>query len=117
MVQNLGWGYGIAEQTNPKSENQSPRLIVSPNPFRGKTEIRYEIPDKKVIGSQQSVASIKIFDPTGRLVKSFSDLHNSGHSVCWFGDDDLNRKVSEGIYFVRLKTNGFELTEKVILMI
>ncbi len=116
MVQNLGWGYGIAEQTNPKSESRLPRLIVSPNPFRGKTEIRYVIPDKKGIRSQHSVASIKIFDPSGRLVKSFSDIHSSGYSVSWFGDDNLNRRVSEGIYFVRLQTGDFELTEKVILM-
>jgi flagellar hook assembly protein FlgD len=86
---------------------------IYPNPFRNKTDITFSV--------AQSVQcrELKIYDATGRLVKSF-DLPTPYSllptSVCWDGTDELNRKVPAGVYFVQLETDAHCLTRKAILL-
>jgi hypothetical protein len=110
-VGNLSSYIGIAEAENSKSEIRNPKLEVYPNPFRNVTGIKFQIPNQKVV-------SIKIYDISGRVVKSFSlttDYCVLG-TIVWDGTDDLGRRLPSGVYFVRLATDAFKQIEKAILL-
>ncbi len=110
---------GIEENTG-KSMPRNYRLDVYPNPFKNALMIRLQIPDNGLISSQYSVASIKIYDASGRLVKTFSDiqcsLNNSVGYVLWSGEDDSGCKLPAGVYFVKLETKYYETVKKMVLL-
>ena len=85
-----------------------------PNPFRRMTAIRYQI---GVDSRQKSVASLKIYDVSGRMIRQwdYSTMGQSDHIV-WDGTDQNNRKVSAGVYFVRFEAGDYNKTEKAILL-
>jgi hypothetical protein len=89
-------------------------LEISPNPFRQITDIRYQITD-----SEYQALELKIYDVSGRSVKTFqlptSDLLSS-NVVRWDGKDNTGKKVAEGVYFVRLQSTNLHITKKVILV-
>ncbi|MEO0226663.1 MAG: C25 family cysteine peptidase [candidate division WOR-3 bacterium] len=106
--------------------NSYSQLLVCPNPFLEKTEIRYEIRD---MGRYMSVypishishlpsASIKIYDITGRLVRSFSPLtvNNKRSTIIWDGTDNWGRHLPAGVYFVRLEAWGLSKVKKAVLI-
>jgi flagellar hook assembly protein FlgD len=93
------------------------------NPFSKLTKISF--------GNEQSAESIelKIYDATGRLVKSFNlispaSLREAGRAgvlplasiVCWDGTDKHGLSLPAGVYFIRLEGNDFAKEEKVILL-
>ncbi len=93
-------------------------LQISPNPFRYKTDIRYQIREG-VDSRQKTVVSMKIYNAAGRLVKNFSSLSSViGHpsSVTWDGRDDQNRMLSSGVYFLKLQAGDYSATEKLLLI-
>ena len=100
-------------------------IEVYPNPFRNKTEIRYRISDvgqgllqEPMVLSEPEV-NLAIYDVTGRMVKSFNLVtcySLLATSVVWDGTDDSGHKLPFGVYFVRLETDEFRKTEKVILL-
>jgi|GEM_PF-4488932 len=93
-------------------------LQIRPNPFINKTEIKFLIPEKTIsnVGTGFASGSLKIYDATGRLVKQFNHLTNYQSSITWDGTDDSGRKLPSGVYFIRLESNEFKETEKVILL-
>lgn len=142
-----GWGdYSCLEKTNvvvgiTESEildvgRVTPTLSLWPNPFYGTIDIRYQITEE--VGSssalresstfgreQKIVASIKIYDVAGKVVKTFPRLtHDSATQygglrtthITWHGDDDFGRKVPAGIYFVRFEARDYKKIEKAILL-
>ncbi|MCK4251319.1 T9SS type A sorting domain-containing protein, partial [candidate division WOR-3 bacterium] len=89
--------------------------IISPNPFKGKIEIRY------CIGQSAEGIELKIYDTSGRVVRSFpivnlSNQNKSVVSVYWDGADDSNRKLPNGIYFCNLSTGDTIYTRKMVLL-
>lgn len=60
--------------------------------------------------------TLKTYDVTGGVVKVFcdKDMVKTNQSIIWDGRDDLNRKLANGIYFVRLEADGCCKTEKLI---
>jgi hypothetical protein len=75
--------------------------VVRPNPFRPATTIQYGM-------ARPGSAEIKIFDVSGRVVRSlFSGISAAGyHTVVWDGRDDRGASVPSGIYFCRLHAAG-----------
>ncbi len=57
----------------------------------------------------EGVASIKIFDVSGRLVGSFSLATDYclPNTLIWDGSDAPGRKLPGGVYFVRLEAGNF----------
>ncbi|MCK4255507.1 hypothetical protein KAX35_01360, partial [candidate division WOR-3 bacterium] len=102
---------------------------VSPNPFRNETVISLECINRVDATVTWLQHSIKIYDLTGRLIRTFNLCNpcKSVESVIWDGRDDLGRKVTTGVYFVKfdadpirdLRSYGageFSKTRKVILI-
>lgn len=112
------WGktypfYGLQERSALK-EIDLALLTVNPNPFRTTTNIRFELPD-----AHSRKISLRIFDITGRLVRSLGPANTENgfpSSVVWDGRDDRGRKVAAGIYFARLEAPGRNLVQKMVLL-
>jgi hypothetical protein len=77
--------------------NIQPLIKVHPNPFRGQTIIQLTAPIE--IGK-----SLKIYNSSGRLLKTFSNSNNqslkTNNYFVWDGKDELGNKVGSGIYFI-----------------
>ncbi|MEO0083253.1 MAG: T9SS type A sorting domain-containing protein [candidate division WOR-3 bacterium] len=90
-----------------------PPMLYSPkpNPFNNRTEIRFQIPVKTRV-------DLKVYNSVGRLVNTLvSDEVSPGYYIMnWNGKDEMGRRQSNGIYFVRLKTQDYDATTKVILI-
>jgi len=63
-------------------------------------------------------AHLKIYDATGRLVRSFqiTPENLSTTQVIWDGTDNTGRKTPSGIYFVHLETEQSQIVEKFVLL-
>jgi flagellar hook assembly protein FlgD len=69
------------------------------------------------IGHSEESGALKIYDASGRVVKSFTlGPSSSALSIRWNGTDDAQRDVPTGIYFVRLETASEQLVEKIVLI-
>ena len=112
--------YGLDVEENP-ALNPKPLPVLyqnCPNPFSGRTQIRFQILDEAG-SSQKSVVSIKIFDAAGRSVKSFNQLTNNQslvNQVTWDGKDDIGEELPSGAYFYRLDVGDFTETKKMLLI-
>ena len=82
-----------------------------PNPFNPSTTI-----DVSVAFDTQ--ITLNIYDINGRLVSTLADgVYDTGyHSFVWNGLDQTGNKVSAGIYFYSLQTEGMSMTKKMMLM-
>ncbi|MCK4252294.1 T9SS type A sorting domain-containing protein [candidate division WOR-3 bacterium] len=112
---------GITEENALGSEYANPALEVYPNPFTKTTEIRWQIPDIQMqeTGSKKQDVSLKIYDVSGRLVKSFllpTFNFSLPTSIMWHGDDNSGCKLAPGVYFVRLETDNHTEVKKAILL-
>jgi len=63
---------------------------------------------------------IKVFDVSGRLVRSLADrLFPAGeHTVQWDGGDDAGRRAPRGVYFtqVRYQNSKFAAAKKLTVL-
>ncbi|MDI6839604.1 MAG: alpha/beta fold hydrolase [bacterium] len=80
---------------------------VSPNPFGSEAKIRFGLPKKGVV-------SLKIYDISGRLVKT---LVNSKKEPGYYNVSFDAKGLATGIYFAKFEAGGgYTKTEKLILM-
>ncbi|MEO0126200.1 MAG: C25 family cysteine peptidase [candidate division WOR-3 bacterium] len=109
----------IEEGSNSQSAIRNPKLEVYPNPFKNHCVIKFQIPNKSEIRIPKSEISLKIYDVSGRVVKSFnheSCILNHASGIIWSGDDDIGRRLSAGVYFIRLETSDYTELEKTVLL-
>jgi hypothetical protein len=83
-----------------RSETPSRPILraAMPNPFQNRTALAYDLP-------HQARVSLRIYDVTGRLVRSLVSgaVQEAGHhSVEWDGCDDSGAAAPAGMYFVGL---------------
>lgn len=83
----------------------------APNPFRGSTEIRYEVAAR---GSVELV----VFDVRGRIVRSLANgEHTPGrYAAAWDGRDESGRQLPPGIFFYRISFPGYTAVRKTVLL-
>jgi hypothetical protein len=86
-----------------------PAVVAAPNPFRSDTAIRFEL-------SVTGFVDWRVFDVRGRLVRRSPPkrLEAGDRTVVWDGRDAAGRSVPAGVYFVRLKSDSFTATRKVV---
>ncbi len=94
-VYNGGGGTGLEAE----GQNEQLSLSVYPSPFNPATCIRYNAP------RTSARIELSIYDAAGHIVRKMPGVSGS-HSVIWDGVDNNNRKVSSGVYIVRLKVGN-----------
>ncbi|MEO0164978.1 MAG: T9SS type A sorting domain-containing protein, partial [candidate division WOR-3 bacterium] len=99
-----------------QSAIRNPKLEVYPNPFKNHCVIKFRIPNNSAVRNPKSEISLKIYDVSGRLVKSLNRLTNYQSSIIWSGDDDIGRKLPSGVYFIDFKSDEIKEMEKVIML-
>ena len=104
----LGQVVGIEEESSRFSVqgSKSELLQNAPNPFGGRTVIRYSLPAAGAV-------TLEVYDITGRLVEFLVDEHQKPglYQVRW---EPKGR--ASGIYFYRLQAGEFRDTKKMILV-
>ena len=86
-------------------------FAVSPNPSRKRVSLSLSIPEtRRVI--------VDVYDITGKRLSRVTDrvFEPGEYEILWNGRDDTGRRVPCGIYFFRLKSEGYTRVKKVILM-
>ncbi|MEO0226614.1 MAG: C25 family cysteine peptidase [candidate division WOR-3 bacterium] len=108
------------------------QLQVYPNPFQNHCVIKFQIPNPKFQTNSKSqipnknlstryslLATLCIYDATGRLVRDFPRLTTyDGRSteIIWDGTDDLGRRLPAGVYFIRLECGKNSKVAKAVLL-
>lgn len=82
-----------------------------PNPFGPATRVDFSIPAKANV-------SLAIYDVTGRAVRTLAEgAREAGrYSIPWDGRDATGARVSAGVYFYRLTSEGETLTRKMTIL-
>jgi len=72
----------------------------------------------KIHGFIGATVNLTAYDITGRVVRTFFEesFLKTNQNITWDGRDDLNRKLPNGIYFLRFETDDCCKTEKTILL-
>jgi hypothetical protein len=100
---------GAASAPELSQHFDDPRIGSAPNPFSRETAIRFDMP-------QQAVVDLRIFDASGRVVRTLlagSTLLPGVQTVNWDGRDDRGRSVSAGVFFARLATPTWSRTQRI----
>jgi hypothetical protein len=77
-----------------------------PNPFNPLTNFRFSL-------AKESRVTLRVYDPLGRLVRTVIDeKKRAGIHTVPFNAGGL----SSGVYFYRIRAEGFEKTKKMVLL-
>jgi hypothetical protein len=111
--------YGQIVSATPRANEDIPGVVHRyelgqnyPNPFNPATVIRINL------ANNNEMASLKVYDATGKLVKV---LHNgvvNGFTATysWDGTDRNGQAVASGVYFYEFKTPNFAAMKKMIFL-
>ncbi len=110
-------GVFLATNLTSASNNEITEIKYSislsnyPNPFNPTTTINYSL-------KENSQVSLNIYNIKGQKVKQLvSDQLSAGqHSITWNGTDEFGKPVSGGIYFYKLKGDGYVRVQKMVLL-
>ncbi len=85
---------------------------LRPNPSRGSTTIRFDIPD------HSGPVHLVIYNVRGQRVCTVVDepVDRGRHERSWDGNDDHGRPVASGVYFARLLVDGNADDQKVMVL-
>jgi len=83
----------------------------TPNPFRGGTDISYQLPSFTHV-------SLRVYDVSGRLVRILKEGEEPAgfYTAVWDRKDERGRDVASGVYFYRYVTPLFEETRKMVVL-
>jgi flagellar hook assembly protein FlgD len=83
-----------------------------PNPFNPRTAIHFDVP------AGGGVVTIRIYDVTGRLVRTLVDGPQTAgqKTATWDGKDNRGGSVTSGVYFYRLQAPDYSKTLKMVLL-
>jgi hypothetical protein len=84
---------------------------ATPNPFNATTAINFSVP-------YEAKVRIEIHDLTGRTIATLVDneFEAGRHSIIWNGSDNSGGTVSSGTYIVRMSTEDFSTSSRIILI-
>jgi len=100
------------DASNPSAEDKECRLSQNyPNPFNAAVRINYQV-------RQRGRVLLRVFDAKGHPIITLvdQDRESGSYEATWNGRDGNGNESSSGIYFVRLDTNGFTRTGKMVLL-
>jgi hypothetical protein len=84
----------------------------TPNPFNPTTTIAFDV-------ATPGVVTIRIYDVSGRLVRTLTDGERpqGRHTEVWDGRDNRGSAVRSGIYFYRMTAPGYRSPTKKMLLL
>ncbi len=91
---------------------KSTRLYAAyPNPFNPSTTLNYNL-------AQDSHVTMTVYDVLGRQIKLLNDKHQSAgeYSIKWDGSTDAGITAPSGTYLVRMQSNGYNNTQKILFL-
>jgi len=82
-----------------------------PNPFNPTTTLSYAL-------AKGGRVTLRIYNTRGQLIRTLLDTNQKSgqHRIVWNGLDNQNKPVGSGVYFYRLQTNGYDKTQKMMLL-
>ena len=89
-----------------------------PNPFQPHTVIAFSVPASKAGSSVLTRVAVRIFDVTGRCVKTLVDEPKAPgfYSFYWNATGDGGDRVAGGVYFVRAKIGEYTASRKMVVL-
>jgi hypothetical protein len=108
----LAPGAPVSVGENPNGALVNFLALRSENPFRSdKAKISFGITKKEKV-------ELKVYDVTGRLVKTLAnrEFDAGSHDLFWDGTNDDGQLVSRGVYFYQLRTPSFVSQKKLALL-
>jgi photosystem II stability/assembly factor-like uncharacterized protein len=105
------WNQSAVEENVANKTASRIFLRAAPNPARNRIKIKFNP------GQEHSAERIelKIYDITGRLIRSFT-LCPMPYALTWDGTDQSGQPVPAGVYLVRLSNGGKTAQIKLILL-
>ncbi|MDP8208992.1 MAG: T9SS type A sorting domain-containing protein [Candidatus Electryonea clarkiae] len=102
---------GVESSESPIIPNEYCLYPAYPNPFNPTVNITFDIP-------QPSNIKIVVYDLLGRQVTTLLDSRKPPgfHTISWNGASASGTPVSSGLYFIRLETNSFSQTRKIVML-
>ncbi len=87
-------------------------IAYGPNPLKDKTTIRYQA------AKTGTPVSVRLYNLAGQMVKELASgtAAAGDHSVVWDGRGADGRKVSAGVYFIRLNIGGQAATARLAVL-
>ncbi|MCF7913340.1 MAG: DUF1565 domain-containing protein [Candidatus Cloacimonetes bacterium] len=103
--------YGMVETDEVVIENEKLKIENYPNPFNPETQIVFDL-------TEAGKVNLSVYNLKGQLVKELSDeiLPAGENRFIWDGRNEKGRKVSSGVYLLRMKNRERILNKKIILM-
>jgi hypothetical protein len=83
---------------------------VAPNPFRDRTRVHYSLATRDPV-------RVVVLDLAGRAVRTLVNGPQSAgrYAADWSGDDDLGRKLANGVYFCKFTAGDHQEVRKLLL--
>ncbi len=107
------WGFSSQVSTEEDEILQVPRTKISnyPNPFNPDTTIKLEL-------AEAGDVELSIYNVKGQKIRTLMEAYaGRGTFECrWDGRDNNGRPVSSGQYFIKLKQNGEQTVEKIMMV-
>ena len=104
------WWYDVEELISTPAPLNTFLAPTRPNPFRASTEITFGL-------RNESDVDLAVYDVAGRrvvtLVRGSKDAGT--YTVTWNGTDSFKRKLSAGVYLLRMKAGDYESTRKLLI--
>jgi len=102
--------YSIKESASNNSTT-NPIFYLFPNPTSSPIAIHYNL-------RKESNVAIKIYDVTGKMVKSIchGNQKTGGYAKYWDGMTTENTRAPAGVYFCRIESDNFSSTAKFTLV-
>jgi len=102
---------GVTGGENVQEVKTSDLISCIPNPSKGRASISYMV-------SGTGRVLLQIYDRNGCLVKTLVDDEATAgfKTICWNGDDNQNKRLPSGVYFIGFETREHRETKKIILL-
>ncbi|MCF7911399.1 MAG: T9SS type A sorting domain-containing protein [Candidatus Cloacimonetes bacterium] len=86
-------------------------ISIYPNPFNPETQITFNLPEAEQV-------NISVYNLKGQLVKILTNeiLPSGNNTLIWDGRNTTGRKVSSGVYLLRLKSSNGIVSKKIMLI-
>ena len=112
VLLNIGTGTTDVDLPSPALPRVLQLLAPRPNPSRGASEIRFELPSTCAV-------ELALFDLAGRRVRSLAageSMAAGEHTVRWDGRDGSGAPVRDGVYLVRVRAGRDAAVRKLVVL-